>query len=179
MVPWVSVPLADGTHDLGNMHNATANRCFLRRLCQVCGDPLGKPMVLLLSTTGLTDMHSTEPALHPECAAYSQVACPMVAGRMDRYRSSPSRSEGKAGQTCPDPGCDCGGWVSHGAARNAGRTAEPWHAVWCDDYTVTVPDEDTARAVERGVIPVGKTLGAMIPNPLRIRPVTAPSVVAR
>ena len=34
---------------------------------------------------------TSEPALDPVCAAYTQAACPMVAGRLTHYRTTPMR----------------------------------------------------------------------------------------
>lgn len=173
VVPWISVELANGSYDLGNMQNTRANQCFVHRLCQICGQRLTRPIVFLMSEPGLADMTAGEPPLHPECAAYSKAACPMVNGRMRHYRSSPTRTEGEAGKTCTDPGCDCGGWQSTpGQQDNAGRPAESWFVVWCDDYAITVPDEATRQLVAAGRVPIGKTLGARITEPLKTRAVT-------
>jgi hypothetical protein len=64
--------------------------------------------------------------MHPECFHYSITACPMLAGRMDHYRSS-GHAEVFAGTgiVLGDP-----------AGRRAGQAAEPWNAVWARDYTV-------------------------------------------
>lgn len=172
VVPWVVVALADGTFDLGNMQNTRVNTAFMRRLCQIDGQPLGDRMVFFVPGDRLGDMVTSEPALHPECAAYSARVCPMVAGRMTRYRSTPTRTEGHVGQRCGTPGCECGGWVpTPGTDHQPGRAADSWHAVWCADYTVTVPDEETRDLVKMGVIPAGRSLGARIDQPLKVRPV--------
>lgn len=173
-VPWVSLPLADGTFDLGSMHTSRVNMCFYQQRCQICGDRILGRIVFFLPESKLDEMHAGEPPLHPECAAYSQQACPMVNGRMRHYRTSPSRSEGPAGRDCGVPDCGCDGWrPTADSADNRGRLSEPWHAVWCTDYTLTVPDEETGRLVASGAVPTGKTLGARIDNPLKVRPVCA------
>ncbi len=172
VVPWISVELANGSFDLGNMHNTRVNTCFIRRLCQICGERIGDLAVFFLSTNGLEDMVAGEPPLHPECAAYSKRACPMVAGQMNHYRKTPTRTQGHVGKTCPTPGCDCGGWVSTpGNGQNAGRPAEAWHMVWCNDYDITVPDEETLKLLNRGLLPAGARIGARISKPLKIRTV--------
>lgn len=173
-MPWVSVELAGGSYDLGNMHNTRANRCFVERRCQICGERIGDTVVFFVATTGLVDMVAGEPPAHPECAAYSKRACPMVAGRMGHYRKTPTRTEGHAGEACPTPGCDCGGWVpTPGNTDNAGRAAERWHMVWCNEFDLTVPDEATSQLVSRGLVPAGVQIGARIAKPLKIRPVVA------
>ncbi|PRY35293.1 hypothetical protein [Umezawaea tangerina] len=172
VVPWVSVELANGTFDLGNMNNTRANQCFVRRRCQVCGQRIGARAVFLLSESALESMSAGEPPLHPECAAYSKAACPMVAGRVDHYRRSPTRTEGHAGEECATPGCDCAGWIpTPGGGDNTGRPAEPWHLVWCAGYDITVPDKRTGQLVNRGLVPIGVRLRARISAPLKIRPI--------
>lgn len=172
VVPWISLPLADGTFDLGNMHTSKVNTCFYQRRCQICGDRILGRIVFFMPESKLDEMWAGEPPLHPECAAYSAKACPMLVGRMRHYRASPSRSEGPAGEQCHVPGCDCAGWrVSEDSRdRERGRPAEPWHAVWCSDYALTCPDEETRVLVESGSVPTGKSLGARIDNPLKVRP---------
>lgn len=173
VVPWVSIELADGTFDLGNMHNTRVSQCYIRNLCQIDGERITPPYVFFLSDKGLEDMTTNEPPVHPECAAYSKLACPMVAGRMTHYRRTPSRTHGDAGKTCATPGCDCGGWVATpGVASNAGRAALRWHMVWCNDYAITTPDAKSKKQLETGRLPVGVPLGAKILKPLKIRPVT-------
>ena len=175
VVPWISVELANGSFDLGNMHNTRVNTCFMERRCQICGDPIGRTVLFFLSTKALADRIAGEPPLHPECAAYSKLACPMVAGQMTHYRKTPTRTAGHVGKTCPTPGCDCGGWVSTpGNGQNAGRPAEAWHMVWCHTYDIAVPDKETLRLVNRGVVPAGARLRARITRPVKVRAVSPP-----
>lgn len=174
VVPWVSVQLADGTYDLGNMHNTRASICFLQSRCQIDGELVApQPLVFFVSETCLDDMTTQEPPTHPECAAYSRRACPMVAGQMKHYRSTPSRAHGPAGGTCFKPGCDCGGWVptpGQGES-NAGQPALRWFMVWCRDFAITVPDEKTGERLAAGALPTGVSIGAKILSPLKVRPV--------
>jgi hypothetical protein len=172
-VPWVSAQLGDAGFDLGHLHTSKMNRCFAERRCQICGEPIVGRIVFFLSESALPSMHAGEPPMHPECAAYSARACPMVNGRMRHYRTSLSRVYGPAGKQCDIPGCDCGGWkpISDDEDRNRGRPAEPWYAVWCHDYAVTAPDERTKALVEKRMTVVGVSLGASIDNPLKVRPV--------
>ncbi len=138
VVPWVSVVLGDGTAVLGNLHGSKTARALLNKLCQICGDKLEQPLVLFASATALDLGQTSEPGMHPECAAYSAKACPMVNGQMKHFQTT----DRVAGQPCDKPGCDCGGWASSDGA-NRGRAAEPWFAVWIDDYAVGV-DRDTS-----------------------------------
>ncbi|WP_154697041.1 hypothetical protein [Lentzea guizhouensis] len=174
VVPWVSVQLGDGTFDFGNMHNTRASLCFVESRCQIDGQQIApQPLVFFVSERSLEDLTTTEPPVHPECAAYSRRACPMVAGQMKRYRRTPSRAHGPAGEVCFDPGCECGGWVrTPGQGEtNAGQPAQRWYMVWCRNFAITVPDEETRRHLATGAIPTGVSIGAKILDPLKIRPV--------
>lgn len=176
IVPWVSVSLADGTYDFGNMHNTRAGICFTQTRCQIDGDLIQpQPIVFFVSEPNLDDMTTTEPPVHPECAAYSRRACPMVAGQMKHYRRTPSRAYGPAGGACPEPGCECGGWIPTPGQgdTNAGKPAERWFMVWCRDFAITVPDEATGKLLAAGAIPTGASIGAKILDPLKVRPVAS------
>lgn len=74
VVPWISLPLADGTFDLGNMHTSKVNTCFYQRRCQICGDRILGRTVFFVPESKLDAMWAGEPPLHPECAAYSAKA---------------------------------------------------------------------------------------------------------
>lgn len=159
VVPWISVVLADGTAHLGNVHGTKSHTALMRKLCQTCGEPLERPLVLFATASGLELGQTSEPGMHPECAAYSAKACPMVNGMLKHYKTA----DRVAGQPCFEPGCDCAGWVSESPGADAGRSVEPWFAVWVDDYAV-------------GVDPKTKLANAAIWKgffePLRVRPLT-------
>jgi len=64
--------------------------------------------------------------MHPECFRYSITACPMLAGRMDHYRSIGSGDTfAGAAVVMGDP-----------HDQRTGRHAEPWYGVWARDYAV-------------------------------------------
>jgi len=163
VVPWVQVRLADGAADFAARHRSKSDRCFREALCQLDGEPLGQPCVLLGGPAALEPGgYFDEPPLHPECARYTAAACPMVAGRMTHFRAAPTVSTGTRGRTCPKPGCDCGGWFSTDPPpRDEPRPAHPWFAVWVDNYALAVS-------------PDGELLGAALTRPpLRVRPISA------
>lgn len=164
VVPYISL-VAEGRTHLGGTHGKRVAECVANYLCQVCGQPLGDPPYLFLATQTMTDEgFSSEPALHPECAAYSVKACPMVAGRMSAYNQHP---HDVAGQSCGVAGCDCGGWSSD-QSHVAGKPAEPWFRVWVRSYAIGVK--------ERGPITVGNVTGCVFKGQvIRVRPV-APAV---
>ena len=102
-----------------------------------------------------------EPGLHPECAAYSAKACPMLAGTMARYRSSPlpSRLE-----RCGNASCGCKAWVRPGdRGLRAGRPREAFAAVWIRRSEYRIRSGPVAGT------PPGLTLRGL--SVLKVRPV--------
>ncbi|RBQ21547.1 hypothetical protein DP939_02225 [Spongiactinospora rosea] len=157
VVPWISVHHADGRATLGAVHGSRVDTCLRGRRCQTCGEHLGDRLVVLVRPQDMTDRYTAEPAMHPECAAYSIAACPMTNGQMDHYRPTPRHL---AGRSCDIPGCDCAGWVAaEDATARRNAPAEPYYAVWLrlTDYRL---------ATDR----TGKLLGiALAIRPLKMR----------
>lgn len=143
-LPWANVRLGDGGADFRSHHHAKWLQCWSERLCQVCGDNLVHPIVLLGGPNQLRHLLFDEPPLHPECAVYTSRACPMVNGERTHYADRELISQGKRGRACYDPGCDCGGWVEHPnqhAANHGGDPAHEWYAVYIRAYTLAArPD---------------------------------------
>jgi hypothetical protein len=71
--------------------------------------------------------------INPQCAAYTIAACPMVAGRLDHYRSTPRRLDATM-TSAPD------------SAARQGSSAEPWFAVWLDGYQVVTDHGNLAAS---------------------------------
>lgn len=127
-VPWVVAHHADGTPVLGFIDGGRRAACLAGGWCQACGQPLGSPLVLMVRARDVVAGYVAEPGLHPDCAAYSAKACPMLAGTMARYRASPlpARLE-----RCGDASCGCKAWVRPGdRGLRAGRPREAFAAVW-------------------------------------------------
>ncbi|WP_284740269.1 hypothetical protein [Amycolatopsis sp. RTGN1] len=147
IVPWVTPRTADGRYLLGAVDAAKTHTAIHRRLCGVCGRALADRLVLLVRESDLARCASTEPGLHPHCAAYTTTACPMVAGRRSHYRTSAHKIDEDA---------------VHGADvdRRLGAPAERWHAVWLTRYDVVTLHGHPAACY-------------LLTPPLRIRPVSA------
>lgn len=133
--PWVNVELADGGVDFRGAHRTKAELAITGQLCQVCGTGLRHLIVLLGGPDQLHHLMFGEPPLHPECAVYTTLACPMVGGRMLSYPGRPRLAVGPRGAVCFEPGCDCGGWVNHDPGNTDGEPAHPWYAVYTLGYT--------------------------------------------
>jgi hypothetical protein len=141
-MPWVNVQLADGGTDFRTAHHARYAEAWKRSLCQSCGHPTGDPAVLVCGPRQILSRKFDEPPLCPPCALYTSRGCPMVSGRTEVYPERPKLAAGHRGATCPDPGCDCGGWTEtdpEHSADQGGQPALPWYACWIHpgDYVVT------------------------------------------
>jgi hypothetical protein len=160
VVPYISLE-TDGRVMFGQTRGIRVGECIVNGLCQTCGQRLGPKMVFAVTERMLADRFTGEPAMHPECAAYSAKACPMIGGRMAAYAPHP---KSVTGQPCDVPGCDCGGWVS-GSTGKAGSAAVPWFTAWFTGYDIAVKDADAPLTVEN-------VLGcALTQEPLKVRPI--------
>jgi hypothetical protein len=126
--PWISMHHVDGTPVLGMVDHARQVVCLARCWCQACGQPLDSPLVLFARARDIAAGYVTDPGLHPECAAYSAAACPMLRGSMRRYRSAPRPPRQ---ERCGDPRCTCPAWLpAADSVYRAGHPAEAFAAVW-------------------------------------------------
>lgn len=146
VVPWITPRTATGRYLFGAVDHDRMNRCLISRWCGVCGRPLGERCVLLMRLSDLPRRCTNEPALHPQCSAYTTAACPMVAGRLDRYRTTPI-----GGDTDTVQGAE---------SARYGAPAEPWFAVWLRGYRVIANHGHLAASYADT-------------EPLRIRPVAS------
>ncbi len=152
VVPYITPHTDDGRYLFGGVDPHRQWQCLNRRLCSVCGRALieqpSDRLILLMRLSDLPQQRTSEPALDPVCAAYTQAACPMVAGRLTHYRSTPMRlGPGMA------PAAD--------QAARLGAPAEPWFAVWLTGYHLEVdPRNGQPAASYTGI------------RPRRIRPIT-------
>lgn len=163
VVPYVSMTGTDGTAYLGQTRGKAVAECVVNYRCQICGRPLDRtrPLLFLVTQQVIDEAFSTEPALHPECAAYSIKACPMVAGRMRTYAK---HQADLAGRPCDDPECGCDGIVST-ANGLAGQAAPAWFRAWYRDYAVGIADATIG-------LTVGNITGCgLIGEPVQIRPI--------
>ncbi|GLZ28101.1 hypothetical protein Lesp02_02910 [Lentzea sp. NBRC 105346] len=145
-VPWITPRTTDGRYLLGSIDRDRMHQALVYRWCGVCGRPLDDRLVLLMRLSDLPRQCTNEPALHPQCAAYTAAACPMVSGKLDHYRSTPVRLDATMAPS------------SDTSARQ-GAAAEPWFAVWLRTYRV-IPDGDNLAASYNDI------------SPLRIRSIT-------
>lgn len=146
--PYANVQLAGGGVDFRSQHESRVQRCWRETLCQLCGTAItALPIVLFGGPRQVAALQFDEPPLHPACAVYVSKACPMVAGRQLHYATGDTVSDGRRGDTCPDPECDCGGWVpTPGLNRPAGGDpAHDWFAVYVNGYSLAITEDRPDR----------------------------------
>ena len=134
VIPHITTIRPDRVPVLSAIDEPRRLSALVRRLCGVCGDPLGSPLVFLVrerdftESAGVIDGWSVEPALHPECLRYSVQACPMLSGAMTHYRSTPPVINRPGAQRMYADAAD--------AEARRGHPAEPWFEVWTTGYDV-------------------------------------------
>ncbi|WP_280335040.1 hypothetical protein [Nocardia wallacei] len=148
-----------GALDPENLH---AVRLFA--LCQVCGEPFADRVVVMVRPADWLLGLASEPGLHPECAHYSTLGCPVLAGRMTHYRSRPPASRLTR---CGDPQCRCATWKPPAPdgedELRAGKPMDAWYAVWIDreDYRIVERPADDNGPQLVGVLLRGVPLRAI------------------
>lgn len=113
-VPWF-VAWIDGQADfriIGRDKIATAVK---RKLCWVCGEPLGRNFAMTLGPMCAINRTISEPPSHRECAIYSARACPFLSNpRMRRNEVAMEGYVKAAGNgIARNPGATCI-WVTRG-----------------------------------------------------------------
>ncbi|MFF8717540.1 cell envelope biogenesis protein OmpA [Streptomyces sp. NPDC015184] len=106
VVPWVSL-VHNGHAVFGSLDAGRARTAFLRRLCQICSQPLDERFFVIVRPADQKQGYSPEPALHPECQPYAAAHCPMLNGTATQYRTRPVLTAHPAGRPCSDPSCPC------------------------------------------------------------------------
>lgn len=138
VVPYITMTHRDPCKPVwGAVNPARLQQVWLHSLCQVCGQRLDGPWVVVyIRPWDYLRGIGPEPALHPECGFYSKRACPMLAGQIDHYNRHPSR------RPCGDPDCTCLLWSppapEPGEGRREGQPAEAWYEAWIaiEDYSL-------------------------------------------
>lgn len=91
-VPWVGengerMPEGQGTPRFQNFDPLKFVACVERKLCWVCGHPLGVHIVFVLGPMCGINRSTSEPPCHRDCAEFSARACPFLTrpkmGRID------------------------------------------------------------------------------------------------
>ncbi|MER7270958.1 hypothetical protein ABT344_21975 [Micromonospora carbonacea] len=155
VVPWIAARTPDGRYRFGAVDHHRHIRALQDRLCQTCGDELDPGrIVFAVRDSDLRLLVSPEPGMHPVCAAYSASGCPMLAGRMSHYRTTPLAAQlTEAGASFHgDP-----------TGSRPAAPAERWHLLWTTGY----------RAFTNPL--TGQPAAMVLPEQiLRVRPIGPP-----
>jgi hypothetical protein len=87
-VPWIT-GWSDGRPWFGVNFPLRRIQAVAHRLCQLCGQPLGRRIGLVVRPADSHVGYVDEPGMHPDCLDYAIAVCPMLNGAMDRYRPEP------------------------------------------------------------------------------------------
>jgi len=138
VVPVITPRHRNGMAAFGLVDRGRMDTCLREQRCGVCGRVMQGRMVFLLRQADLIRKCSVEPGLCPPCAAYTQAACPMVAGRMQHYRRT---APPFISRRCDDAACGCRAWTSQPEPARHGAPAEPWYALWTRQYELMRDDK--------------------------------------
>jgi len=144
VIPFITLQHRNGRAALGLVDAKRMELCLRERRCSVCGSVIVGRMVFLMRQIDLHRKCSNEPALCPPCAAYTQKACPMIAGHMAHYQRSLSSFPTRI---CGDPSCECALWAPPDASSpRLGTQADQWYALWTLQYDIIRDDADRLAA---------------------------------
>jgi hypothetical protein len=148
VVPFTTLRHLNGTAAFGFVDATRVEACLRNQWCGICGAPVSGKLVFLMRPGDLARACSVEPGMCPPCAAYAQRACPMVAGKMDAYRTSVPQF---ADRRCGDGRCHCRYWVRDKSPARLGAPSEAWHALWTYNYNLIGDPEGRLAAGFSGV----------------------------
>lgn len=77
-VPWF-VSWRNGDWDFVNLDPRNIGEAYRRKVCWLCGEPLGRFMAFVIGPMCSINRISSEPPSHRECAEYAVRACPFLA----------------------------------------------------------------------------------------------------
>jgi hypothetical protein len=148
VVPNITLRHRNGAAALGLVDYRRMVHCFRERCCGVCGEPVEGRLVFLMRSFDLARSMSCEPGLCPPCPAYTQAACPMIAGRMAHYRQS---APAFVARRCDDSECECRLCGAVPQPKRYGANAERWFALWTIQYRLVHDDRGNLAAGFAGV----------------------------
>jgi hypothetical protein len=128
VVPYTTLRMPDGRWRFGAIDADRQTKAFNDKLCQTCGTDLERRTVFAIRDTDLRELISHEPGMHPECAAYSALACPMLAGQMSHHQTNPVAAQLAALDI-----------VFHGDVTTESRLGKPapvWSLAWTSGYRI-------------------------------------------
>lgn len=83
-----------GEWDFRRVESAPIVACIKRKLCWLCGEPLGQYVAFVIGPMCAVNRVSSEPPSHRDCAEYAIKACPFLS-RPNMRRNDADLSEGE------------------------------------------------------------------------------------
>lgn len=82
-VPYIALIGADGQPDFRAVCDEKRRQCIGERLCQLCGQKLGKFLFFVGGPEAAKAGQYFEPAAHLDCVIYAMQVCPFILGKME------------------------------------------------------------------------------------------------
>lgn len=96
-VPWF-VAMVDGDYHFSTADAAKMVQALRKRLCWVCGQPLGNKNAFVIGPMCAVNRTTSEPPNHRECAIFSATACPFLSRpHMKRQKDRPEGASAPPG----------------------------------------------------------------------------------
>jgi hypothetical protein len=91
------VPYVDGQPEFRGMDARHMMECVKRKLCWLCGEPMGVHITFVMGPMCAINRNNAEPPSHYRCAEYAAKACPFLAQpRMRRNEKDTPWRDGEA-----------------------------------------------------------------------------------
>lgn len=84
--PWFVETMPDGTRDFRIMSAGRRVLAVRKKLCWVCGEPVGRHMTFVAGPMCGINRTTAEPPCHMGCAVWSAMACPFMVLPAAKYR---------------------------------------------------------------------------------------------
>ena len=109
-IPWF-VGVVDGKRDFRVADQGKRVQAVNRKLCWICGEPLGRMFAFVIGPMCAVNRNTSEPPCHRECAVFAATACPFLCLPKSDYRKPPEGGKMLAGALDGNPGA-CAVWIT-------------------------------------------------------------------
>lgn len=94
-VPWF-VSFINGKWDFVNLNPRKIIEAYNRKICWLCGEPLGQYKAFAIGPMCSINRVSSEPPAHADCAEYAVRACPFLARPNAKRNTAAALNDGEA-----------------------------------------------------------------------------------
>jgi hypothetical protein len=82
-IPYIALIKDDGEPDFRVTNEINRRVVMIERLCQLCGNKMGRNLFFVGGTMAAKHNQYFEPQAHLECVIYAMQVCPFIAGRLE------------------------------------------------------------------------------------------------